>query len=237
MPIRITGLLCGGLLLLSTSVASAAGPIKATFRAEGAKKTLVAQRSVTLADATSSKDGDPSHSCGLQTAYGALNAGTGGNWAGSWSEGLGYFVQSIAGEKPSGNAYFELWINHRLSQAGICDAKLKAGDSVLFYVQDCTFDPAINACKDPITPLGISAPSKLKKGKRAYVRVVDYAASGKASPEKGATVYANGRKLEKKTDGRGRVRIEGTKTGNVAVYATKPGKARSETDTIRVRRS
>jgi hypothetical protein len=237
MPTFRIRALCGVLFLLLCSTATAAGPIKATFRAEGAKKTLVGQRSVTLADSTASKDGDPAHSCDLQTAFGALNAGTGGSWTGQWSEGLGYYVQSIRGEKPSGNAYFELWVNHKQSSTGICDTDLDAGDDVLFFVQDCTFDPSINACSDPITPLGIREPGTLRKGQRGYVRVVDYSLTGKATPEKGATVYANGHKLDKKTDAKGRVRIVATKAGEVDVYATKRGKVRTEVETIRVKRS
>src|SRR4051794_37699301 len=57
MPIRITGLLCGGVMLLSAASASAAAsPIKVHVRVEGAKKTLVSERTVTLADAPIVKD-------------------------------------------------------------------------------------------------------------------------------------------------------------------------------------
>jgi hypothetical protein len=91
---------------MSTAGASAAGPIDVHIRVEGAKKELVPLHSVTLADAPIVKDGNPDHSCPGETALGALQAGTQGNWTGTWFEGLGYSADTIMGERPAGSDYF-----------------------------------------------------------------------------------------------------------------------------------
>ncbi|MDX6639697.1 MAG: hypothetical protein QOF12_708 [Solirubrobacteraceae bacterium] len=237
MPIRLTGLLCGGLLLITGTTAAsavAAVPIKAQIRVEGTAKTLVATRTVELADAPIIKDGNPAHSCAGQTALGALQAGTGGNWTGTWYEGLGYSADTIKGFKPAGSDYFELWVDHKLSQVGLCGANLKASDSVLLFVQHCTYDPTIQACPHPETPLGIRAPSTLRKGKVGTLRVVDYDAQGKTTPEPGATIYANGKRLGR-TDKHGVFLFKGRTKGVAKVYASKTGFARSEVADLRIR--
>lgn len=235
MPMRITGLLCGGILLVSAAGASAAaGPIDVHVRIEGAKKTLVSGRTVTLADAPIIKDGNPDHSCPGQTALGALQQGTKGDWEGKWYEGLGYSVSSIMGEAPSGSDYFELWVDHKDATAGLCDEALKAGDDVLLFVEHCTYDPQLQGCKNPMTPLAVRAPKLLKRGHKGHITVVDYDANGKATPEPGASVYANGKRLGK-TDKQGQIVVGGAKLGTVKVWATKARKARSEVETIRVK--
>ena len=233
MPIRPIGLLCGGLLLLSAGSAQAAAPFNVSVRAEGKAGTLIAERTVTLSDAPVIKDGNPDHACDGQAAIGALQQGSGGNWEGSWSEGLGYFVTSISGTAPKGSAYFELWVNRRQSMQGICDAKLEAGDDVLFFVQDCEYDPALERCADPITPLGVRVPARITKGTVRTVKVVDHAPNGKATPEAGARVFVNGESIGR-TGKDGTISIKGTDLGKARVYAKKAGKVRSETDTFRV---
>jgi hypothetical protein len=224
MPIRLAGLLWGGVLLLA--VPAAAAPLKVGFRAEGARRTLVSQRTVTLADAPIDKDGDPAHTCPGQSALGALQAGTGGDWDGSWSNGLGYFVTTIRGERPTGTSYFALWVDHRLSQTGLCQTTLRAGDQVLMLVDDAD---------RPVTPLGIRVPASVRRGRLLTLRVVDYATSGRARPAAGATVYANGKRLGRRTDRSGALRVRATKAGRVSFYATKPGTARSEVVATHIR--
>lgn len=218
---------------MSAAPVFAAAKFDAHIRVEGKSRTLVKQRTVTLADAPIIKDGNPDHSCSGQAAIGALQAGTGGNWTASWFEGLGYSADAIKGNKPKAPGYFELWINHKYSSLGLCDAKLKAGDSVLLFVQDCTYDPALQACAKPVTPLGLQVAKTLRRGKVRTVRVVDYDAKGKTSPEPGATVFVNGRKLGK-TNKQGEVTVKGTKLGKARLYATDKAHARSETESVRI---
>ena len=234
MPTRLIALLAGSLLLGTAVPALAADAFDVKIRVEGKKKTLVKERKVTLADAPVIKDGNPDHSCSGQSALGALQQGTGGAWAGTYSEGLGYFVSTIKGEKATGNDFFELWINHRLSSQGFCDAKLSAGKSVLVLRQTCVYNPDTQQCPDEVTPLGLHVPTLIKRGKVRTLTVVDYDAKGKATPEPGATVYFNG-KPQFKTNKRGQVRFKAKTTGIAEVSAAKKGHVRSEVVSVRVR--
>lgn len=236
MQLRIAGLLCGGLLFTSAPAADAA--IKARFRAEGARSTLVGQRTVTLADAPIVKDGDPTHSCSGLSALGALQAGTQGDWDGSWSEGLGYFVNEIKSERHSGSAFFSLWVNHKLSSSGLCGPDLGDGDDVLLFVDRCVFDTATNGCKNKsVTPLGVRVPASARRGRLLAVTVVRYTPAGRAVPVAGAAVYANGKALKARTGRSGRLRLRATKVGRVTFFATHAGNAKSEVRATRIRRS
>ncbi len=237
MQIRLAGLVSGVVLLLFAPAAIAAAPFKAGIRVEGASKTLLTHRVVTLADAPIVKDGDPTHSCPGQSAIGALQAGTGGAWKGTWSEGLGYFVSEIRGEKPTGSSFFSLWVNHRLASTGICQTDLDARDEVLLFVDRCVFDPATQGCKNKsVTPLGIRAPASVRRGNRFTVTVVSYTNSGRAVPAVGASVYANHVLLGKHTNSRGQVRVRATHIGRVSFFAKQAGKAKSEVDRTRIRK-
>jgi hypothetical protein len=234
MPIHRIRALCAGFLLVCAASASAASPINVHVRVEGVHKTLVTQRTVTLADApVPPRDGNPDHTCPGQTALGALQQGSQGHWDGTYSEGLGYFVTAIRGEKPTGDASFQLWVNHKEATVGVCDDVLKAGDDVLFLVQSCTYNPTTQLCPDTVSPLGLHAPTTLKRGHHATVTVVAYKPNGHSSPVHDARVYANGHRLGK-TDKHGQISVAGTKTGHVAIYATAPGHVKSETDTVSV---
>jgi hypothetical protein len=233
MPTRSIGLLVGGLLLLSAVPALAADAFDVRVRIEGKHRTLVKERKATLADAPVNKDTDPSHACSGQSALGALQTATGGNWEGTYSEGLGYYVSTIMGEKASGNDFFELWVGHKESTSGFCDHTLKAGESVLIFSQTCVYDPKTQLCPEEVTPLGLRIPSRIKKGSVRTLTVVDYTPAGKATPQPGATVFFNGHR-KYKTNAKGQVHFKALTTGVANVYATKTGHVRSETDTVRV---
>ena len=231
MPIRLTGLLCGGLLALSA--ANAAAAVDVSIRVEGKSSTLVKERTVTVSDGAINKDGNPEHTCTGETALGALHAGTGGDWTGEWFEGLGYSITSIKGNTPKSPGYFELWVNHQLSSTGFCDTVVREGDDVLVFVQDCEYDPALQGCKDPVTPLGVRVAKTIRRNQVRTIKVVDYAPTGKATAERGATVFVNGVRLGK-TKADGTIKVKGTKLGFATIYAKKAGHARSETDRVRV---
>jgi len=234
MPIHRIRALCAGFLLVCAASASAASPINVHVRVEGAHKTLVTERTVTLADApVPPKDGNPDHTCPGQTALGALQQGSQGDWDGTYSEGLGYFVTTIKGEKPSGNSSFQLWVNHKEATQGMCDDVLKAGDDVLMLVQTCTYNPTTQLCPDTVTPLGVRVASTVKRGHHTKVTVVSYAANGHSKVVKGAAVYANGHKLGT-TDKDGQLSVSGSKSGKVEVYATAHGHVKSETETVHI---
>jgi hypothetical protein len=234
MAIRLIGSLCATALLMSASSALAADPFNVSIRVEGKAKTLVGERTVTLADAPIIKDGNPEHSCNGQAAIGALQAGTGGDWDATWFEGLGYSADAIMGVKPAAPGYFELWVDNRFSTTGLCDTDLQKGDDVLMFVQDCEYVPALEGCRNPVTPLGVRVASEIERGTVRTIKVVDYAADGKTTPEPGARVFVNGKRLEGKTDAKGRITIKGTTLGKATVYAKDAGHARSRTVGFRV---
>jgi len=224
--LRIAGLLLGGVLFLSAPVAAA--PLTAHIRVEGAHKTLIPSKTVTLAAAPIVKDGDPSHSCPGTSALGALQAGSGGDWDGKWSDGLGYFISAIRGEHPAGSDYFALWIDHKESQVGICSAKVRRGDDVLLFEQHSTH---------PLAPLGIRVPVTARRGRLLTLTVVRYTPTGLVFPENGATVYANGRRLRSQTNRKGHLRLRATKVGKVVFFARRAGAVKSEPETTRIRRA
>ncbi len=236
MRIRLVGLLCGGLLLPCLPAVALAAGEKVDVRVEGASRTLVSERTVTLTDAPVVKDGDPSHSCTADSAAAALEAATGGDWTGQWSEGLGYFVQSIRGEKPaSASNFFELWIDHRESTTGLCDTKLRPGDSVLLFPQSCVFDSATKGCRNaPVTPLALRTPARASVGQWFTVTIVGYSAAGRARPVRGAVLYASGRRLGTRSDAQGRIRVRGRTRGVLSLHAAAPGRARSEVAVVRI---
>lgn len=234
MKLRIAGLLCGGLLLLSAAVATAA-PFKVGIRVEGARKTLVTQRTVTVADAPIVKDGNPEHSCPGQSALGAIQAGTRGSWNGFWSEGLGYFVSVIRGERHSGGTFYSLWVNHKLTTTGACQTKLHARDQVLLFVDRCTYDEEKMACTNkPVTPLGLRVTHRARRGSLFTVTVVRYTNSGKTVPQAGARIYANGRRLKGMSGPRGHFVVRATRLGVVKFVARHAGNAKSEVEKTRI---
>jgi hypothetical protein len=236
LKIRIAGLLCGGLLLLSVAGVAVAAPLKVGIRIEGASKTLVSQRTVTLANAPIVKDGKPSHSCPGQSALGAIQAGTKGDWNGPWSASLGdYFVNTIRGEKHTGSAFYSLWVNHKLSSTGVCETKMHSGDQVLLFVDRCQFDKAKQACKTkPITPLGLRVTHRVRRGSRFTLTVVRYTNGGRAVAVAGARIWANGRLLKGGTGAHGHFVVRATQLGVVSFYARHTGNAKSEIEKTRI---
>jgi len=239
MPIHRIRALCAGFLLVCAASASAAGPINVHVRVEGAHKTLVTERTVTLADAPlTPKDGNPAHTCSTQTGAGALQQGSGGDWGGTWNDSFGdYLVDTIKGEKHPGSPdYWAFWVDNKQADAGVCQTQLKAGDSVLFFVDRCVYDATTQGCKNkPYLPLAVMAPATARVGHHFTLRVVEYSAKGKASPVGGATVVVNGHALSKKTDSDGHLVVSGTKAGEVTILAHKAGLVVSAPVRLRVR--
>ena len=222
------------ILVLSLAVVARAANV--TVRVEGQKSTLVPLGAVPATAPAIDPDGDPSHSCAAGTAAAALQRATHGDWAGTWSEGLGYFVTTIKGEKHPGSPdYWAFWVNDKQASAGICQTQLHAGDRLLFFVDTCVYDAATQGCKNkPVLPLALRAPRHVRRGARALVRVVAYSAAGKPSPVKGAGVVANGRRVGR-TNARGELRVTFGRRGTVRLAATKTGDVRSEVERVTVR--
>ena len=234
---RFIGLLVAGAFVVGLLSASAAlaGASSVKIRVEGQHATLLSLRSVRTTSAAFSNDGNPADTCSGTSAGGALQQATHGNWAGTYSKSLGYFVTTILGETHPGSPdYWAFWVNHKQASAGMCSTELRPGDDVLFFVDSCTFDAATQGCSNkPVLPLGVSVPQQAKRGERITVRVVIYSASGKAAAAPGASVYEGKHRIGK-TNGQGRLRVLVGKRGKLTVTAKRNGAVVSEPATIRV---
>jgi hypothetical protein len=228
MKKTLLGPLAGTLALCALPVGARAADV--TFRAEGVKRTLVPLTEVKTTRKAVTHEGN---SCSGNTALDVLERATRGAWDGSFDPGLGgFFVSSIRGEAPAGTAFWSLWVNHRTSSTGVCATTMQDGDDVLFLVDRCDgATPANNfACQNPpVLPLDLRVPEKARHGRVFTVRVVSYAASGKASRVAGARVRAAGQ--SRVSDADGSVRLRAPKHGAaLAVRATKAGLVRVAAD-------
>jgi hypothetical protein len=228
--------LAAGLALLA--VAPAALGATVSVRVEGTGDTLLPRTTTTTSAGTFTKDGSAAHSCSRNSAGGALEAATGGNWSGKWLSFGDYQVQTIKGETHAGEAaadtYWAFWLNYQYSQSGACGTPLQDGDEVLFfpgcYGAGCDRDPS---------PLRITAiPGSAAPGATFDVKVVQYGLSfdtnpngeTTSAPAQGATVSADGRSFTAGADGVAHVTV--TSKGVAGVRATKDGYVRSATEPV-----
>jgi hypothetical protein len=231
----IAGLAAGLVVLVGAPVALGAN---VSVRVEGTGDTLLPRTTATTSAGTFTKDGSAAHSCSRNSAGGALEAATGGNWAGKWASFGDYQVQTIRGETHAGEAaadtYWAFWLNYHYSQTGACGTPMQDGDDVLFfpgcYGAGCDRDPS---------PLRITAlPVSAAQGQVFGVRVVQYAVafdqdpSGvtTSAPAAGATVSAGGQSFTAGADGIAHVRVDAQ--GVAGVRATKDGFVRSATEPV-----
>lgn len=212
-----------------------AGVSRVTVRVVGQHATLLHLSTVRTTSSAFSKDGNPADTCSGTSAGGALQHATHGNWAGTFSKSLGYFVTSILGETHPGSPdYWAFWVNNRQASAGICSTELRPGDDVLFFVDSCTYDAATQGCSNkPVLPLGLTVPKKVKLGHRFAVRVVIYSPTGESTSERGASIY-EGKKRLGRTNARGQLEVFAGKRGKLTLTASKRGTVVSELETVRV---
>ncbi len=234
MVSRLLAVLVGGALLGALAgPASAAGPADVSVRVEGATTTLVPRTAVRTDSTPVVKDGQPAHTCSGTGAAGALEKATGGDWSGSWFDGLGYSVQTIKGESHVFPApdYFSLWINHRSASEGICGTttELQQGDDVLFFVDRCISDPVTFLCTNPpVLPLGLTTPRVVAPGAPFGVSVHEFAADGTPSPVDGATV--TGGDAPATTNAAGNATVTVSAAGSFSLRATKANRAPSASE-------
>jgi len=120
----------------SVSVRAAAVGPRVTVQIKTKSKTLLAPKAVRGGKGWITKGGTPRGKCPASSAAGALSAATHGRWTGTYYASVGgIFVNSILGVKPSGNDYWAVYVNRRLSSKGICDIKLRAGERLLFKIK------------------------------------------------------------------------------------------------------
>jgi hypothetical protein len=198
---------------------SSSGP-KVTVRVEGLKKTRLLP---TLASGRSgwiTKGGTPKGQCPGQSAAGALDVATKGNWTGSWSAKYqALSVIGILGEKHAftSHNYWSIWVNNKYASSGACGITLKKGEQLLFAAEP-----------DSTTwyPTGLSTPHSATKGHPFTVKLVGYPASGK-KPLAGVTITGNGISPAK-TNHRGVATITAGHSGVLVLRASPKKYIRSE---------
>jgi hypothetical protein len=216
-------------LALAAPAGAVAAPANVAVRVEGTAGTVVPRTAVRTTTAAVNKDGQAGHDCSGTSAAGALDRATGGDWAGTWFDGLGYAATRIRGQTadPS-REFWALWVNYRFSDVGLCDAELQNTDDVLLFL-DC-FGAG---CTSP-KPLRLSrVPAEAPAGGAATVKVETFQTSGtfpdptvtQAVPAPAATVRVGARTFTTGADGTARISFAGD--GPVEVQATKANHVRS----------
>lgn len=116
--------------------ASAAAAPKVTVTVKGRTKTLLAATTVQTKSGWITRGGAPVGKCPADSAQGALNVATHGNWKGKWYASYHeYFITGILGDTETTKKYYwGVYVNGKSSSKGACDIKLKAGDKLLFKV-------------------------------------------------------------------------------------------------------
>jgi hypothetical protein len=235
MPLRLLTVFTAVLAVLAPRCAVAAAPADVDVRVEGDTTTLVERTAIRTDVRTVNKDGVAGHDCTGTSAAGALEIATAGDWGGDWSA-FGYGVKRIRGETHDFTTpdFFSLWINDKVADEGVCGttSELEQGDSVLFFVARCVYDPAIGDCSnEPVLPLGLTAPKLVQPGVPFDVSVVQYSTKAVASPVAGATVVDGGVALGM-TNGAGVATITLSTSGPRTLKATKLGGVRSAAEPV-----
>jgi hypothetical protein len=120
----------------AASHASAAAAPKVTITIQGRTKTLLAAKTVQAGSGSITRGGAPVGKCPADSAQGALNVATHGNWKGKWYASYHeYLITGILGDNETTKKYYwGFYVNGKSSSKGACDVKLKAGDKLLFKV-------------------------------------------------------------------------------------------------------
>jgi hypothetical protein len=214
----VPGALAG--LVAAMLLAAPAIAANVTVRIEGAGQTLVPRTVVGTSSAPVQRSG---HECTGTSALGAVNTATGGDWSGSWFDGLGWFVETMKGETHASTAagYWGLWINHTFSDLGVCSVELQEGDEVLY-----------SPSNGPILELG-NLPATVAPGQTVAAKVTRHALADPNAypsttlhePAQGASVsYGSGTAT---TGADGVAQLTFGASGPVTVQATAPGSLRS----------
>ncbi len=211
-------------LLLSLAVAAPAAAATVTVRAEGANGTTLPQVTVPSTGPAVTKDGK---TCGGDTAAGALDRATQGDWDGT-AFSFGLTVDRILADSYdfSSGRYWNLDLNNSSASVGVCDLKPGAGDEILFDAH------CANATTDCFTgmPLDVNAPATVTPGQAfaATVREFDDSQSPATSrASAGATVTGGGVTATSDVGGMATVTLQ--QRGPVRLTATKGSQVRDET--------
>jgi hypothetical protein len=223
---RTLALSSATIALLITPAGALAAGTTVTVRVEGAKRTLLAPTVVHTHGGSITKAGAPKGSCPATNAAGAFDLATHGNFAGTYSSGLGIEVTKIFGERhvySKDHSYWGFWINNRFANAGICTQTLKRGDHLLFA-------PAPN--KGNVFPTAIRAPRTASHTRPFKLRIVYYNLAGKATPLANARVSDG--KSTALSSAAGYVTVHAANAGKYHFTAAEKGYIRAVPVTVKV---
>jgi hypothetical protein len=228
---RPAGLVAGllSLGLLAAPAALAAGPT-VSVRVEGASKTLLKARSVTLSGASVPGNAE----CGPTSAGAAIDQATNGGWD------RASFVTELLGERHdySQGDFWAEWIDRGAGYkygGGICADQLRKGDQVLMLVDQAPYGEGSDA-EVPLNLKGL--PKRVAPGTAVTLRVMGTVlhsfdtGAGDTLPIRGARVSGGGRSAV--SNARGRVTLRFPKAGTVKLRATKAGDVPAPVRTLRV---
>jgi hypothetical protein len=219
--------LCGatGAVVIAPAAALAAHGAKVTVRIEGAKKELLAPTSVQTHTGWVTKDGTKKGACPDTDAAGALDLATHGNWGGIQDKTFGLELTAIFGEKHTFKSpmFWDLFIDNKVAQAGICGLKLHNGDSLVF---------AATSIKKPGDLILIKAPKTATVNKPFNVKVTLLSAKGKGKPLAGAKVSIGKQSVVTKANGT--VSVKSGNAGKIVLHAAHKGDVRSAPVTVTV---
>ncbi len=136
------GLVLSSTLALACAVAvptalgstASAGPV-VTVQVKTLTKTLLASKTEHGEKGWITKGGTPHGKCSGNSAAGALDAATHGKWTATYDAQFSdVFVTSILGVKPTGSDFWEIVVNGKAANVGLCAVKLHAGERLLFKI-------------------------------------------------------------------------------------------------------
>lgn len=134
----------------------------------------------------------------------------------------GFGICGLAGITAKDKEWWEIRTNYTSAMVGIESLDVKSGDSILLFLNKSWEQASPDA-------LFLKAPAKVKKGKKARVRVFSYTTAGKRTPVKGAKVKG----ATKPTNAKGYTTIKVKR--KMAVVARKSGLIPSNRALIKLR--
>lgn len=224
----------GALVLIVPASAGAS----VSVRAESGDASALLSANVTPTNGQVSGDGGASSCGGSNTAAGALNAATGGNWSGKPFTGINDFqVGRITSvdytTEMTAPYYWSFNVNDVAASTGICGTSVGDGDRILFY-KACNV--ATSGCYSG-TVLSISGPSSVTPGtpttftveqvSTSYLPNPPYTATTTRTPASGVTVQAGAVSVVTGSDGKATLALA---AGPVAVRATRSNDVPGQSD-------
>jgi hypothetical protein len=217
--IAVLTLPTAALAVRARTATSGSGPV-VSVRVEGLKKTRLLATSVRGRRGWITKGGAPKGQCSGQSAAGALDVATRGNWTGAWSAKYqALSITGILGERHSFSSpyYWSIWVNNKYASSGACGIALKKGEQLLFAVEP---DSAM------WYPTVLSAPHSTTKSHSFTVKLMGFTGSGK-KPLAGVTITGNGI-ASAKTNHSGVATITDSHSGALVLRASPKGHIRTE---------